>query len=187
MDKKRQKKAQNNAPLEVVNIMEWNVSGLKSEADTWSYLNHIETVWPDVHLVVLTESHLTSENVNDELSSNEKWEAHHLPQRASSHTNWGGIVLLAKKGMFTSITRQQDFQDHHLDAAICEVRHASWPHPLHLTGFYRNQPAGKSRGGAEAYERRGVIESTQTAAFDLIGKAMRSAPGPAIAVGDLNI
>ena len=186
-DKKRQKKAQNNAPLEVVNIMEWNVSGLKSEADTWSYLNHIETVWPDVHLVVLTESHLTSENVNDELSSNEKWEAHHLPQRASSHTNWGGIVLLAKKGMFTSITRQQDFQDHHLDAAIWEVRHASWPHPLHLTGFYRNQPAGKSRGGAEAYERRGVMESTQMAAFDLIGKAMRSAPGPAIAVGDLNI
>lgn len=38
-----------------MNIMEWNISGLKSEVDKWLYLNHIETEWPHVQLVLLTE------------------------------------------------------------------------------------------------------------------------------------
>ena len=181
--KKRKRGAQ--GPLAQVNIMEWNVGGLKSESDTWSYLNHIETEWPDMHLVVLTESHLLVDDINTELSANETWEAHHLHQHDSSYTNWGGIVLLARKGMFT-VRLQQEFQDYYLDAAIWEVDHDSWEHPLQLTGYYRNQPAGKNQGGA-ATQTRADVESTQMAALHRIGKAMNAAQGPALALGDLNI
>ena len=158
---RQQKKQKDHGPISQVNIMEWNISGLRSEADTWLYLNHIETEWPHVQLVLLTESHLRSHDINTELTNNSTWEVHPLPQRDSSYTNWGGIVLLARKGMF-SIHRQQDFQDDYLDAAVWAIEHSSWEHPLLLAGLYRNHPAGKNQGDPEIQARREHVENMHT-------------------------
>ena len=176
----------NTKPMPEVNLVAWNSGGLKDEAKTLLILDHIKSEWPDTHLILLTETHLEEGDTNEILDGNKDWQVFSLAQKSSQHTNWGGLILLARKGMFT-VSLHKEYQEHHIDAATWSIQHASWELPLHLTGIYRNHPASRRKGGREAYINSKDTETGQLAAIEEIAETMQLTTTPELMIGDFNI
>ena len=176
----------NTKPMPEVNIVAWNSGGLKDEAKTLLLLDHTMTEWPDTHLILFTETHLEEHDTNAILDGNKDWQVFSLTQKSSQHTSWGGLILLARKDMFT-VSLLKEYQEHHIDAATWSIQHASWELPLHLTGIYRNHPASRGKVGTEAYINGKDTETGQLAAIEEIAETMQLTAIPELMIGDFNI
>ena len=176
--RKRLKMSSNSSPL--LHVLAWNVNGVLDEDKTYLLLDTLSSQWPDVKVVLLTETHLTESLCNPTLHSHPKWEVHRLDYHDSSgHTKQGGLVLLTARGQF-AVSLLSSHPHLHVSAGTWRIHHTSWSESVDISGLYRPWPHGTAPVVS-------TVEQKQMEAFTELAEHHQQSPNSGLIVGDFNL
>ena len=176
--KKRKTLKMKSPQIPLLNILTWNVNGILDEDKTYLLLDAISSQWPDIQVVLLTETHLRESSCNSTLHSHPKWEVHRVDHYdPSGKTKQGGLVLLTARGQF-AVSLLDSYPQQHLSAGTWRLLHASWVDPIEISGMYRPWPHGPASTS---------VEDKQLEGFTMLAEHIQQSRYAGLLLGDLNL
>ena len=179
--KKGKRLGKGGPPLSTLHMLVWNVNGLLGEKRVSLILRHIQQTWPQVDVILLTETHLLESHCNPDLQFNPLWDISRLDHviDQTGHIKTGGLILLTRKNKF-HVERTHSFLKQHVTAGTWKIMHNTWRQPFEITGIYRPWPHGSTAEIADIQESQLEVLNEATA-------HLASSPLHGILAGDLNL